>query len=78
MLRDHLDRLERSAWVPRLALPEPKERIGEIVRGLVKRVFARMSFSILGAAREATGVSRHACRRVDAAEGPLRPRRWSF
>lgn len=36
-LRQHLDRLERSAQVLRLALPESKERIGEIVKEAVRR-----------------------------------------
>ncbi len=36
-LRDHLDRLERSARALRLALPESKERIGEIVKEAVRR-----------------------------------------
>ncbi len=36
-LRDHLDRLERSARALRLGLPETKERIGEIVKEAVRR-----------------------------------------
>ncbi len=36
-LREHLDRLERSARALRLELPEPRERIGEIVKQAVRR-----------------------------------------
>ncbi|MEK6709742.1 MAG: aminotransferase class IV [Nitrospinota bacterium] len=36
-LREHMDRLERSARALRLALPETKERIGEIVKETVRR-----------------------------------------
>ncbi|MDA1001235.1 MAG: aminotransferase class IV [bacterium] len=36
-LRDHLERLERSARVLKLDLPETKERIGELVKECVRR-----------------------------------------
>jgi branched-chain amino acid aminotransferase len=36
-LREHLDRLQRSARALRLALPEATERIGEIVKEAVRR-----------------------------------------
>ncbi len=36
-LREHLDRLERSARVLRLQLPETKERIAEIVKETIRR-----------------------------------------
>ena len=36
-LGEHLDRLERSARALRLALPEPKARIADIVKEAVRR-----------------------------------------